>query len=113
VRSIEDNDNARGNNAAGGDGGGLAPEANTDADLLPPSASAATTGTTHTSIRTSGTTRMTYDGSNGGVSCGLADFVAQEEMDRFRGFWWSPDSSMIAYTKVRKSRVRESECEGD
>lgn len=34
---------------------------------------------------------------------GLADFVAQEEMDRYRGFWWSLDSSSIAFTEVRTS----------
>lgn len=28
---------------------------------------------------------------------GLAEFVAQEEMDRFSGYWWSPDSKFIAY----------------
>jgi dipeptidyl-peptidase-4 len=28
---------------------------------------------------------------------GLADFAASEEFDRFRGFWWSPDSSAILY----------------
>ncbi len=26
---------------------------------------------------------------------GLAEFVAQEEMRRFRGFWWSPDSRQL------------------
>lgn len=31
------------------------------------------------------------------VTNGLAEFVAQEEMDRFHGFWWSPDSQFIAY----------------
>src|SRR5207247_11299263 len=31
------------------------------------------------------------------VSHGLAEFVAQEEMDRFSGYWWSPDSRFIAY----------------
>ncbi len=31
------------------------------------------------------------------VTNGLAEFVAQEEMDRFHGFWWSPDSDFIAY----------------
>lgn len=31
---------------------------------------------------------------------GLAEFVAQEEMSRFSGFWWSPDSSAIAYTRA-------------
>jgi dipeptidyl-peptidase-4 len=28
---------------------------------------------------------------------GLAEFVAQEEMHRFSGYWWSPDSQFIAY----------------
>jgi dipeptidyl-peptidase-4 len=28
---------------------------------------------------------------------GLADFAASEELDRFRGFWWSPDSQSILY----------------
>lgn len=31
------------------------------------------------------------------VTNGLAEFVAQEEMDRFHGFWWSPDSQFIMY----------------
>jgi len=28
---------------------------------------------------------------------GLADFAASEELDRYRGFWWSPDSRSILY----------------
>jgi dipeptidyl-peptidase-4 len=28
---------------------------------------------------------------------GVAEFVAQEEMGRFTGYWWSPDSRYIAY----------------
>jgi dipeptidyl-peptidase-4 len=28
---------------------------------------------------------------------GVAEFVAQEEMDRSSGFWWSPDGASIAY----------------
>jgi dipeptidyl-peptidase-4 len=32
-----------------------------------------------------------------GVEYGVADFAAQEELDRRRGFWWSPDSKLIAY----------------
>ncbi|WP_163991801.1 S9 family peptidase [Pyxidicoccus caerfyrddinensis] len=30
---------------------------------------------------------------------GLAEFLAQEEMGRFSGFWWSPDSKLLAYTE--------------
>ena len=42
-----------------------------------------------------------------GASCGLADYIAQEEMDRYRGFWWSPDSKKIAYTVIDESMVPE------
>lgn len=31
---------------------------------------------------------------------GEAEFVAAEEMSRFTGWWWSPDSRRIAYTEV-------------
>lgn len=31
------------------------------------------------------------------VSYGLAEFVAQEEMGRMHGYWWSPDSRHIAF----------------
>src|SRR5262249_14882468 len=31
---------------------------------------------------------------------GLAEFVAQEEMDRFSGYWWSPDSKFIVYEEA-------------
>jgi dipeptidyl-peptidase-4 len=34
------------------------------------------------------------------VSHGLAEFVAQEEMDRYSGYWWSPDSKHIAYEEA-------------
>ncbi|MCP4654298.1 MAG: S9 family peptidase, partial [bacterium] len=30
------------------------------------------------------------------ITHGLAEFVAQEEIDRYHGFWWSPDGSRIA-----------------
>lgn len=45
--------------------------------------------------------QLTFGGRSNGVTHGLADFVAQEEMDRYRGFWWSLDSSSIAFTEVR------------
>ena len=34
------------------------------------------------------------------VSWGSAEFIAAEEMGRFRGYWWSPDSLSIAATRV-------------
>jgi len=39
------------------------------------------------------------------ISYGVAEFVAQEEMQRFTGYWWSPDDSHIAFTKVDESGV--------
>ena len=34
------------------------------------------------------------------ISYGVAEFVAQEEMSRYTGYWWSPDERHIAFTKV-------------
>jgi len=39
------------------------------------------------------------------ISYGVAEFVAQEEMSRYTGYWWSPDSRYLAYTKVDESTV--------
>jgi dipeptidyl-peptidase-4 len=50
------------------------------------------------------TRRLTTDGC-GVVQNGVAEFVAQEEMDRHTGFWWSPDGKHIAYTQIDESLV--------
>jgi dipeptidyl-peptidase 4 len=34
------------------------------------------------------------------VTWGLAEFIAAEEMGRFRGFWWSPDGRSLAVARV-------------
>ncbi|MEU7058470.1 prolyl oligopeptidase family serine peptidase [Streptomyces sp. NPDC046197] len=39
------------------------------------------------------------------VSYGLAEFVAAEEMDRSRGFWWSPDSDRLLVARVDETPV--------
>jgi dipeptidyl-peptidase-4 len=39
------------------------------------------------------------------LSFGVAEFIAQEELDRDEGYWWSPDESRIAYTRVDESGV--------
>jgi len=36
---------------------------------------------------------------------GLAEFIAQEELDRSRGFWWSPDGKSILYEESDTSKV--------
>jgi dipeptidyl-peptidase-4 len=38
---------------------------------------------------------------------GLAEFVAQEEMGRHSGFWWSPDSKSIAYEEADHTGVEQ------
>jgi dipeptidyl-peptidase-4 len=49
--------------------------------------------------------RLTTDGG-GTVSWGSAEFVAQEEMDRLTGHWWSPDDRHLAVARVDEARVR-------
>ncbi len=44
-------------------------------------------------------------GASEALTHGTAEFVAQEEMDRHEGFWWSPDSQSIAYQETDNSGV--------
>ena len=39
------------------------------------------------------------------ITYGVAEFVAQEEMDRYTGYWWSPDERYLVYTRVDESMV--------
>ncbi|MDX2130850.1 MAG: DPP IV N-terminal domain-containing protein [Planctomycetota bacterium] len=39
-------------------------------------------------------------GAAGSVTYGEAEFVAQEEMDRRHGFWWSPDGTRLVVQKT-------------
>ncbi|MCJ8157844.1 S9 family peptidase [Sphingomonas sp. LaA6.9] len=47
---------------------------------------------------------LTHDGG-GTLSWGVSEFVAQEEMDRTKGSWWSPDDARIAVARVDESGV--------
>jgi dipeptidyl-peptidase-4 len=49
-------------------------------------------------------TRVTTGGTDL-VPHGLAEFVAQEEMNRYTGYWWSPDSKQIAYQETDHNGV--------
>jgi len=44
-------------------------------------------------------------GASETLTHGTAEFVAQEEMDRHEGFWWSPDSQSIVYQETDNSGV--------
>jgi dipeptidyl-peptidase-4 len=47
---------------------------------------------------------LTEDGG-GVISNGMAEFIAQEEMGRNTGYWWSPDGSQIAFLRVDESPI--------
>jgi len=49
-------------------------------------------------------TPITDDGA-GLITWATAEFIAQEEMDRDTGYWWSPDERYIAMTRVDESPV--------
>lgn len=51
-------------------------------------------------------TQLTKDGKDN-IKNGMAEFVAQEEMGRMTGYWWSPDDSRIAFTQFDESQVAQ------
>ena len=52
-----------------------------------------------------GVERVVADDPSPTVSWGKAEFIAAEEMGRFRGSWWSPDSRSIAACRVEEAGV--------
>jgi len=48
--------------------------------------------------------QLTTDGSEA-IGNGVAEFVADEEMDRHTGYWWAPDDSAIAYARIDETPV--------
>jgi dipeptidyl-peptidase-4 len=48
---------------------------------------------------------LTQDGA-GPIKNGMAEFVAQEEMDRSTGYWWAPDDQHIAFVRVDETPVK-------
>jgi len=56
-----------------------------------------------------GTERAVTREGGGLVSFGMAEFIAQEEMDRDTGYWWSPDERRIVVARVDESPVNEVE----
>ncbi len=53
----------------------------------------------------SGIERTIARSDNTAISYGKADFLAEEEMHRFDGHWWSPDEAAVAFTRVDVSPV--------
>jgi dipeptidyl-peptidase 4 len=55
-------------------------------------------------LATSDEIQLTNDGSDT-IGNGVAEFVADEEMDRHSGYWWAPDDSAIAFARIDESKV--------
>ncbi len=55
-------------------------------------------------IETGEEQQLTDDGDET-IANGLAEFIAQEEMGRSTGFWWSPDSRHIAFLRIDESAI--------
>jgi dipeptidyl-peptidase-4 len=53
-----------------------------------------------------GEARALTTGGGGTVHFGEAEFVAQEEMDRRTGYWWSPDERYVAVERFDEAPVR-------
>ncbi len=52
-----------------------------------------------------GQARALTDDGDEVIANGLAEFIAQEEMGRSTGFWWSPDGSRIAFLRTDESAI--------
>jgi len=59
-------------------------------------------------LTTNTETQMSPKGE-GAVAYGTAEFIAQEELSRYTGYWWSPSSHQVAYEKYDESGVKVAE----
>ncbi|WP_433664315.1 prolyl oligopeptidase family serine peptidase [Nocardia sp. CA-128927] len=64
----------------------------------------------HGALRVVGTEgkdeRALAEPESANVTYGLAEFIAAEEMSRYRGFWWSPDSQRLLVARVDDTPVQ-------
>jgi dipeptidyl-peptidase-4 len=51
------------------------------------------------------TVRTLTSGATETISHGIAEFVAQEEMQRLEGYWWSPDSQWLVFQTTDEAGV--------
>jgi dipeptidyl-peptidase 4 len=52
-----------------------------------------------------GQPRILTNGAEDGVTNGLAEYIAQEEMGRRKGFWWSPDGQRLAFVRADSRHI--------
>lgn len=63
-------------------------------------------GSLHVHELATGKTTVLAQPESKTVTYGLAEFVAAEEMDRFRGYWWSPQSDALLVERADDAPVR-------
>ena len=85
------------------------PETETDAKLSPKGGFASFVRDGHLFVQSlaGGAAREVAGEATPKVSWGVAEFIAQEELDRFDGHWWAPDDSRIAVARVDESPVKQ------
>lgn len=49
--------------------------------------------------------QLTEGARGSGYTHGLAEYIAQEEMGRSHGFWWSPDGRWLAFAEVDETHI--------
>ncbi|KAM7468997.1 hypothetical protein LguiA_007180 [Lonicera macranthoides] len=49
--------------------------------------------------------QLTSGADGNTITHGVAEYIAQEEMERRNGYWWSLDSKFIAFTQVDSSNI--------
>ena len=59
------------------------------------------------SLKTDGSEqpRILTSGAEDGMTNGLAEYIAQEEMGRHKGFWWSPDGKHLAFVRADSRHI--------
>jgi dipeptidyl-peptidase-4 len=62
-------------------------------------------GELHVMPAAGGEAQQLTSGAGEGKTNGLAEYIAQEEMGRSRGYWWSPDSQKLAFIAVDESHI--------
>src|SRR5256884_3661626 len=58
-----------------------------------------------TDLATGEDTEIIGPGGEPGLSYGLAEFIAAEEMGRTRGYWWAPDGTALLVARVDSTPV--------
>lgn len=56
-----------------------------------------------------GREKQVTSGAGGTVRNAVSEFVAQEELDRDTGYWWSPDDKRIAFAQIDEAPVKVAE----